>query len=309
LIVGGSIGEDAAVIDMGDRYLVAKTDPITFATDEIGWYAVNVNANDVACTGATPRWFLATLLLPENKTTPVLVDSIFTQISSACQELGISLAGGHTEITYDLDRPLLVGQMLGEVSPHKMVTTSGAQIGDDLILTKGIAVEATAIIATEMHQQLLNHFDSNNLKYYANFLHNPGISVVKEAAVAVAAGGVHAMHDPTEGGLATGLFELAEAAKVGLEIIEDQLPYFPETITLCQHFGLDPLGVIASGALLIAADPPFTSKIVDHLTQAGIEASVIGRVRPQEKGCLLIGQAGPRPLPTFARDEITRLFE
>ncbi len=309
LIVGGSIGEDAAVIDMGDRYLVAKTDPITFATDEIGWYAVNVNANDIACTGATPRWFLATLLLPENQTTPTLVDKIFEQINAACAELKISLAGGHTEITYGLDRPLVIGQMLGEVAPDKLVTTGGAQIGDDLIVTKGIAIEATSIIATEMSSQLVERFDKDSLSDYANFLHQPGISVVKDASVALAAGGIHALHDPTEGGVATGLHELAQAAGVGLEIFEDQLPYLPETVALCKHFGLDPLGVIASGALLIAADPKFTSRIVNHLAQTGIVANVIGRVHPPEQSCLLIGKTGSRPLPTFPRDEITRLFE
>ncbi len=309
LIVGGAIGEDATVIDMGDRYLVAKTDPITFATDEIGWYAVHVNANDVACTGARPRWFLATLLLPENQTTPALVDQIFGQIDSACAELGISLAGGHTEITYDLDRPLVIGQMLGEVAPDNMLTTGGAQVGDELILTKGIAIEGTAIIATEMRSQLLEQFGQDNLDHYANFLRNPGISVVKDAAIAIAAGGVHALHDPTEGGVATGLHELAQAAEVGLEIFADQLPYLPETVTLCRHFGLEPLGVIGSGALLIAADPQFTPKIVDHLRQAGLRASLIGRVQPPEKGRLLLGKAGLRSLPTFARDEITRLFE
>jgi hydrogenase maturation factor len=309
LVVGGSIGEDAAVIDMGDRYLVAKTDPITFATDEIGWYAVNVNANDIACTGATPRWFLATLLLPENQTTPNLVEQIFGQIHAACVDLGISLAGGHTEITYGLDRPLVIGQMLGEVDPDRMVTTGGAQMGDDLILTKGIAIEATTIIATEMRAQLQGRFSKADLDDYANFLRSPGISVVKDAAIATAVGGVHALHDPTEGGVATGLHELAQAAKVGLEIVEDQLPYLPESVALCQHFGLDPIGVIASGALLMATDPHSTDQIVDQLHKAGINAQVIGRVQSPAKGCLLLGQDGPRPLPTFARDEITRLFE
>lgn len=309
LVVGGSVGEDAAVIDLGDRYLVATTDPITAATAEIGWYAVNINANDVACTGATPRWFLATLLLPENKTTPALVEQIFGQISSACAQLGVTLAGGHTEITYGLERPVVIGQMLGEVAPDKMVTTSGAQVGDDLILTKGIAVEATALIATEMRSQLLEYFYERTLNNYANFLHDPGISVVKDAAVALTAGGVHALHDPTEGGVATGLYELAQAAGVGLEIMEDYLPYLPETVALCRHFGLEPLGIIASGALLIAADPHYTTAIVEALRRVGIRASVIGRIQPPEKGCLLIGSAGSHPLPTFARDEINRLFE
>lgn len=309
LIIGAAVGEDAAVIDMGDRYLVAATDPITFAANKIGWYAVHINANDVACTGATPRWFLATLLLPQNQTTPTLVDEIFSQINSACAELDVTLAGGHTEITYGLDRPLVIGQMLGEVAPDKMVSTGGAQIGDDLILTKGIAIEATAIIATEMRQSLLADFNEDRLNDYANFLSDPGISVVKDAAIATRVSGVHAMHDPTESGVAGGLHEMAEAAEAGLEIFEDQLPYLPETTTLCNYFNLDPLGVIASGALLIAVQPGTSTKIINELTAEGIAAHLIGRVQPVEFGRKLVSKKETRPLPIFARDEITRLFE
>ncbi len=309
LVVGPVVGQDAAVIDLGNRYLVVKTDPITFATDEIGWYAVNINANDIACTGATPRWFLATLLLPDKSSTPELVEAIFAQIHAACADLAISLVGGHTEITYGLDRPLVIGHMLGEVTPANLITTAGAQVGDDLILTKGIAIEATALIAIEKRDELGEHFERDKLDDYANVLHQPGISVVRDAAVATAVGGVHAMHDPTEGGVATGLHELAEAAGVGLEIMAEELPYLPETVALCQHFGLDPLGVIASGALLIAADPGYSEQILAALGEAGIKASRIGRVLRPEQGRRLAGPGGTRPLPTFGRDEITRLFD
>jgi hydrogenase maturation factor len=295
---------------MGDRYLIAKTDPITFAAADIGWYAVNINANDVACRGATPRWFLATLLLPENRTTPALVEDIFRQIHAACAELGISVAGGHTEITYGLDRPLVIGQMLGEVAPARLVTSHGARAGDDLILTKGLAIEATAIIAREKEAELRPYFTQVELSRYANFLIEPGISVVKDAAIAGNAGGVHAMHDPTEGGVVTGLHEIAEAATVGLEIFRDRLPVLPETAALCRHFGLDPLGIIASGALLIAAASASTPTIIDQLEQAGIPATVIGRLHPPEFGRCLLSPGGETiPLPVFARDEITRLFE
>lgn len=288
---------------------MAKTDPITFATAEIGWYAVNVNANDIACTGATPRWFLATLLLPAQGSTPALVEEIFAQIHRACTGLNITLAGGHTEITYGLERPLVIGQMLGEIAPERLVTTSGAQIGDDLILTKGIAIEATAIIATEMRCQLREQFDEETLDRYANMLHQPGISVVNDAAAAMSAGGVHAMHDPTEGGVATGLHELAEAAGVGLKIEAEALLFLPETLELCQRFDLDPLGVIASGALLIAAAPDSTANILTSLSQAGIDAAVIGQAQSPDSGRILVEKQGSRPLPTFDRDEITRLFE
>ena len=154
LIVGPEIGEDAVVIDFGDRYLVAKTDPITFATDEIGWYAVHVNANDIATRGAKPKWFQSTILLPEGKTTEELIDRIFNQISSVCNELEVAVVGGHTEISYGLDRPIIVGCMFGEVKKEKLVTTSGAKVGDDLILKKGIVIEGTSIIAREKQEEL-----------------------------------------------------------------------------------------------------------------------------------------------------------
>src|SRR5436853_6721597 len=105
VVVGPKVGEDAAVIDMGDRYLVATTDPITFATDEIGWYALQVNANDIAVRGARPRWFLATLLLPSETTTEASVTSPSAAPHAAWDELDVALGGGHTEGRHGLQPP------------------------------------------------------------------------------------------------------------------------------------------------------------------------------------------------------------
>jgi hydrogenase maturation factor len=310
VVVGPGVGEDATVIEMGDRYLVAKTDPVTFATDEIGWYAVHVNANDVACCGATPRWFLATLLLPQRGTVAELVETIFGQVAEACRALGVSLCGGHTEITYGLDRPVVVGQMLGEVARDGHVTTGGARVGDALVLTKGIAVEGTAIIARERRDELRGVVGEDVLARCANFLHVPGISVVRDARLALESGGVHALHDPTEGGVATGLWELAQAARVGLVIDESRLPIFPECEMLCRRFGLDPLGLIGSGALLIAAAKDRADGMVGRLRSEGIAAAEIGEVVSADQGCRIRSADGRlRALPTFDRDEITRLFE
>jgi hydrogenase maturation factor len=310
VVLGPGIGEDAAVIDMGDRYLVAKTDPITFAVADIGWYVVNVNANDVACCGATPRWFLATVLLPENSTTPESAEEIFRQLADACSALGVSLCGGHTEITYGIDRPIVVGQMLGEVNRDEYVTTSGARVGDTVILTKGIAVEGAAIIAREKRSELTTVMSDDDLERCAGFLRDPGISVVRDARLALDAGGVHALHDPTEGGLATGLWELARAANVGLRIEEQRLSVLPECRALCRHLDLDPLGLIASGALLIAAANDHAEAIVERLRAERISAEIIGEVVPPEAGITLRGKDGTsRPLPTFPRDEIARLFD
>jgi hydrogenase maturation factor len=308
VLLGPRVGEDAAIIDMGDRCLVVTTDPVTFATEEIGWYAVNVNANDVACCGATPRWFLATLLLPGDGTSPGLVERIFEQIRQACAALGVTLCGGHTEITVGLERPIVVGQMLGEVVRDGVVTTGGARPGDALILTKGIAVEGTAIIAAEKRIELAPAGLAIDLDACANFIHDPGISVVRDARVAIETRAVHALHDPTEGGVATGLWELAQAAGVGLAI--DPVPVLPECAELCAHFGLDPLGLIASGALLIASDPARTEELLSALEAADIAAHRIGQVTEAAEGCVMRGEGGRmQPLPSFPRDEIARLFE
>jgi hydrogenase maturation factor len=179
-----------------------------------------------------------------------------------------------------------------------------------LILTKRLATEAVAIIAAEKHSQLQPYYSPKELARLQNFLHNPGISVVPEAMLCAALEGVHAMHDPTEGGVATGLHEMAGSAKLGLEIFEEALPYYPECLQLCQHFQLNPLGLIASGSLLIAVDPHHTATLLEELHRHHIEAQRIGRIQPLEFGRQLINAQGEsRPLPTFERDEITRLFE
>src|SRR4030042_4983722 len=202
LIQGGAIGEDAAVIDVPGSpvYIVAKTDPITFATDEIGFYAVNINANDLVTRGASPRWFQATILLPEDKSTASLVEFIFKDIKKACDAIGAYIIGRHTEVTPGLDRPIVVGNMIGGVLKDKLVLTRGAKTGDALLLTKGIPIEGTAIIAREKAQELnVRGIDQDLLARARNYLHHPGISVMKEALLLNEHLEVHAMHDPTEG--------------------------------------------------------------------------------------------------------------
>jgi hydrogenase maturation factor len=308
LVVKPGIGRDACVLSFGDRYLIAKTDPITFATDEIGWYAVQVNANDIAAMGGAPRWFLAALLLPEGRTTPETVAGIFDQIFTACQELGIALCGGHTEITLGLERPILVGQMLGEAAPGRLPAPERILPGDEILLTKGIAVEGTALIAREK-KGLEKIFGRNWLAKCRGFLKTPGISVVREARIAVQSGEVHAMHDPTEGGLAAGLLELARAADVGLRVERGKIFVFPETERVCRQFALNPLGLIASGALLIVAPPAEAAKIRKALHREGIPVETIGETWPKKKGIKIVEEGRMRDLPVFARDEIARFFE
>ncbi len=309
IIVGPRAGEDAAVFDFGDRYLVAKTDPITFATNEIGWYAVNVNANDIAVMGAIPRWFLATVLLPAGQATAAMAEMIFAQIHAACTALGISLAGGHTEITVNLDRPIVSGTMLGEVAPDRLITTAGAQVGDRVLLVKPAPIEGTALIALERVETLRERgYSPAFIERAQNFLHDPGISVVAPARLALATAAVHAMHDPTEGGVLTGLLEIARAARVGLTIHLDAIPLLTEGVVLCREFGLDPLGAIASGSILMTAAESDAVRLIEALGAAGYPTVEIGHVTPEEAGLVAFRYGQRVPWPTFVADEITKIF-
>ena len=308
VVVGPKVGEDATVIDFGDKYLIAKTDPVTFTTYKIGWYMVNVNANDIATMGGTPKWLLASIFLPENKTDSKLVKEIFHDIEKAAEELGIALCGGHTEITHGLDRPIVSGHMLGEVDKDKLVTNSNARAGDEILLTKGIAIEGMALLAREREKELSEKYGDLFVKKVQNYLYDPGISVVREALIANQAADIHAMHDPTEGGLATGLFELARVSDTGVVIYADKINCLEEARVLCSEYKLDPMGVIASGALLIVIDPNDREAVLSKLAQDDIECSVIGRLTKKEEGMKIIKNGEVKDLPFFEVDEITKVI-
>ena len=309
VVVGPRVGEDAAVIDMGDRYLVATSDPITFATAEIGWYALHVNANDIAVRGARPRWFLATILLPAGAASEASVQTLFEQLAAACEELQVALVGGHTEVTHGLDRAIVVGTMLGEVARDRLVTTRGARVGDAVVMTKGVPLEGAAIIAREKEADLVARgMPATVLRRAKGLLRTPGISVLPEAEIACELVDVHAMHDPTEGGIATALWELADAAGVGLRIDRERIMVLPEAVQLCAAYGLDPLGTIASGALLMTLGPADASLVIHALARESIDCHFIGQVVPRSEGVTLVENNQRRPMPIFPQDEISRLF-
>jgi hydrogenase expression/formation protein HypE len=308
VILGPRYGEDAAVLETGDKYLVAKTDPITFTADRIGWYAVNINANDLATLGARPRWFLATFLFPEDRTTDALVEKIFGETRKACRALGITLCGGHTEITVGLDRPIVVGQMLGEVDRDKLVRKERQRPGDLVILTKGVAIEGTTILAREKAEKLRGKIAAKYLRQAQRLLLKPGISVLRDAQVALAQGEVHAMHDPTEGGVLTGLIELARAGGVGMRVWKEKIPVLNETQILAKVLRFDPLSLLASGALLVVAERESAPRIVSALRRRHIAARIIGEVRKPKEGITIVDNGRARPIVLPARDEIARLL-
>ena len=308
VVIRPAVGRDVCAISMGDRYLVAKTDPITFATDRIGWYVVQVNANDLATVGARPRWFLVTVLLPEGGTDKALVREIWNDLRCALDSIDCALCGGHTEVTIGLDRPVLVGQMLGEVEPQRMVDKASARPGDRVLLTKGVPVEGTAIMAREKGEELAEHFPPNVIRRARDYLDNPGISVVAEAMAACEVGGVHAMHDPTEGGIVTGLWELAQATGLGLRVEELRIPILEPGGAMCRHFGMDPLGTISSGSLQICVAPDRAEAVRLAVEACGVACVDRGEMLPPAEGVTLVREGGEVPMPTFPQDEITKLW-
>ena len=308
VLLGPKIGEDAAVLDMGEKLLVATSDPVTFAADQIGWYAVQVNANDLACRGATPLWFLATLLVPDSFS-ETDAESVLGQIIEACHTLGVSLIGGHSEVTYGIDRPIVMGAMLGEVERDRLIVTGGAQEGDSVVVTKGIAIEGSAVLAREQADALLRGgVSQQDIDTAAGWIIDPGISVVADARAACQAVNVHSLHDVTEGGLITSLREVAQASGLGIAIEEGSIPVLPECTAICQALNIDPLGLLGSGALLVTLPPSEVPALQNVLVELGTDGWEIGMMIDPEEGMQMIGYEGEVPLPEFPRDELARYF-
>jgi len=305
--VGPAIGLDAAVVRVGETDLVLATDPITFATDAIGWYAVTVNANDVAACGAVPRFFVAAALLPV-EAGPETAEAIFSGLADACRAMDILLVGGHTERTAGLDRPIVCGTMLGDLQGREPVTSAGARPEDAVVLTKGAAIEATALIARERGDRLAGAVDAQVLERGRNFLFDPGINVVDEARIA-REHGAHALHDVTEGGVVTGLWEMARASGLGIEVDADAICVRDETRLLCDAVGIDPLEAIGSGALVAAAAPDEAEEMLAALASAGMEAAVVGRFTQRGGECRITRGGHTSPLVPPAVDAIVTLYE
>ncbi|MBU7031268.1 MAG: AIR synthase family protein [Theionarchaea archaeon] len=289
VLVPPRLGEDAAVIDLGFSKLVAASDPITGAIDHIGMYAVNINANDVACTGAPPEYFLSVLLLSRDMSDNQ-VEKIAADISYEAKKLSISIIGGHTE-SLAITNPIVVGTMLGLT--ERVVTTSGATLGDDIILTKGAAIEGTSILATDFFDHLHQKIDTATLNRAQKFLDD--ISIVKEAMIARAY--ATAMHDPTEGGIAGALHELADASHTGFWVEPEKIPIMEETQKICAVLNIDPLKLISSGSLLITVNSSQSRILLDQLRGSGIIAEKIGKITED------------RNLDPVKQDELWRLIE
>jgi hydrogenase expression/formation protein HypE len=307
ILINPGIGEDTAAVDVeSEEVLVLKSDPITFATDAIGQYAVLINANDIATSGATPRWLLTTLLFPCG-VTPSEIHKVIEELREFCRRWQITLCGGHTEITDAVTRPVVTGMMAGTVARRQLIDKRNMAPGDRVLLTKGVAVEGTAIIAREFGNRLAElGLAISEIERCRQFLAD--ISIIPEAQLAAQSNVTSAMHDVTEGGLATALEELSIAGGHRIKIDMDAIPVFPETRKIGRLLGIQPLGLIGSGSLLICCRETGCKPLMETIRANGIEISCIGEVMNRGQGIRAIKKGQSIDWPQFEVDEITRLF-
>jgi hydrogenase expression/formation protein HypE len=310
VIQGPKAGIDVAVIDFGDRYLVSKTDPITFATNEIGYYAINVNANDLLTSGTFPQWFQATVLVPPGSTQESL-EKIFEDLWKAADELSVEIIGGHTEITASVTQPVVIGSMFGDISKDEIILSGQGKPGDSLIITKGIAIEGSALIALEKEKDLISKgMDSAVIEHCKKYLHDPGISIYKEVKIIMQSGiRPHTMHDPTEGGLNMGCVELASVSNCGCVLDLRKIPIIEHCKALCSFYGINPMRLITSGTLICAVASEDAENLVHLLKKNNIDSSIIGYLTEKEKGYKMIDENGiMRDLEYGEKDEILKIF-
>lgn len=308
IVLGPGTGIDCSVIDIGSQYLVIKSDPISLTSENIGWYAVEINTNDIVTTGADPKWLMTTLLLPENATTPQQVEFILDQLIDATGKYAISLIGGHTEITNAVERPIMASTMLGLVDKNKLITPKGINTGDLIFLTKEIAIETVSILANDFSKKLEEVLTSEELGLAKDYIHNPGISIFKEAKLLREGFGVTGMHDPTEGGIAAALWEMSIASGKILRTDPKLFPISNLAKKICDYFSINPINSISSGALLFTANPAFKDKIFELLNENSIPINEIGEVLDNGNGVQVYHPNGFLLLPHPQQDEITKVF-
>lgn len=291
VILRPKTGEDCSALDLGGEYCVLSTDPITGATADIGYLAVQINCNDIYSSGAEPVGVLLTVLLPPESEEHMLEEMMAGALRAA-EERGIEILGGHTEVTDVVNKPVISAAVIGKSKKQKILSTGGASTGEDLIMTKWAGTEGTAILAEEWKEGLRAYLTEEELAAACDL--KRFLSVGKEAEIAFAYGAT-AMHDATEGGILGAVWEVAECSGLGVEVFAEQIPVKEETKKICQAMGIDYLGLISSGTMIIAA--PQGERLVAQLREAGIAAAVIGRLTEGEKYILVNGMRLPLAQP------------
>jgi hydrogenase expression/formation protein HypE len=303
VLVGAAVGEDAAVV-RGYERLVVTTDPITFSEADIGTYVAAVNANDVVAMGGIPRYLTTTILVPPG-TEAERVRAIFERIGKAARALGLLWIGGHTEVTSAVTRIVVSGQAIGSLD-RAPTRSSGAREGDLLVLTKWAALEGTTLLARERLELCVRLLGADRHRHVLGWLEDPGIAIAAEGRI-TARCLVTAGHDPTEGGVATGIHEIARSSGLGARIESARIPIREETSIICRELAIDPLGLLSSGCYLFTAAPAEAERACALLREAAIPATSIGLMLGPQEAVVLREAGRERALPSFERDEFLRI--
>ena len=286
VIVGPEVGEDCAAVRFGEYACVLSTDPITGAEAGAGTLAIHISCNDIASCGVEPIGVLLTLLVPVDGNEED-IDRVMKEAGAAAEELNVEIMGGHTEITSAVNKMVISTTAIGKVDIDRMITTKGAQVGDDVVMTKWAGLEGTSIIASDLAHELSNVLNEEEILSAKSLIKY--ISVVPEGVLA-GKFGVNSMHDVTEGGILGAVWEIAERSDTGVEIYLDKIPVLNETKKICDYYSIDPYRLISSGSMLMTCREG--DKLVELLNSEGIEAAIIGKVVEKER--VIINKGGEK---------------
>jgi hydrogenase expression/formation protein HypE len=275
IILAPKVGEDAGAFIIDDKVIVIHSDPITGASINIGRLAIHIAGNDIASTGVKPEWYTLVIILPINSSLS-LVEQIMKEANEALLEINASLLGGHTEFSPSVKSPIVSATAIGVGRKDAIISTGGAEIGDYILMTKTAGIEATGIIAWEKEAELTNFLDKKEIEEAKKFLKK--ISIIDEALLLSEKRLANSLHDPTEGGILNGLFEIAYSSGKTIEINVEAIPVHPLTKKILGYYGLDPLKSLSSGSLLASVSREKTDHALYLLRQRGIKTTIIGRV-------------------------------
>lgn len=293
IIIGPKMGVDAGILKLKDKYMAIAEDPIfpgpTTSPEDFAWITVHIGASDVAVMGIKPQFMTYSLLLPPG-TSDEYISRLVNGISQYAQEEGIAIVGGHTGYYGSVTVPTIGGITVWGLG-DSYISPAGAQVGDKIIITKGAAIEAAGILASEFEEKLIKEGIDPGLVIRAKKRFRE-MSVLADAQIAAAAGGVHAMHDATEGGLARGLWEVAEASQVGLRIDRSRVLVPQDVQVVCDYFNLDPYKIISEGTLVLSCEAEKAEILLKAFRTGGLDAEIIGEVVPLSAGRLWVEKDG-----------------
>jgi hydrogenase maturation factor len=272
-------GVDFGVVDIGGKAVAMATDPVflmpSVGFEKAAWFAFHILMSDVAVSGIPPSHLSIDFNLPP-EITDEQFETVWSTFHEEATELGVSVVTGHTARYAGCNYPMVGGATAISVGDHDdLVRPDGARAGDRVLVTKGPAVEATGLMATQFESLMEGDLPAETIEAAKDRFYD--MSPVKDALTAAAAGPVTAMHDATECGVYGGLYEVARAGGVRLEIDRDAVPVLPGVMEACEFFGMDPWSSISEGTLLLTVEEDGVDDVLSALEAEGIPAADVGR--------------------------------